>query len=286
MHDDPEQPDLSIFADEVTTSLRAGGVVGNIAYDRASERLINETLPEAFYLLEPWRVWQRLEEAERAAWLGRYVEVFLRGRQVPRTWEEAREGILPRVRPRVVHVCWPLRHELDGLRVPRLPFGELTEHLVVELAWPQEDAVATVLMEDLERWGVTPDAALEAAASVLRTRSEKPAAWLGSKELAGVWRSPWQDRFDASRVLFGGGLRPRPRGPARGRRARRRLPARGRRGRRGGPLQPRPRGAARDRPAGLVPLAPPAATRGADLDPLAAPTRARRLRAPSSSCTR
>jgi hypothetical protein len=206
MHDDSEQSDLPTFADQVTASLRAGGVAGNIAYDRASERLINETLPESFYLVEPWRVWRRLEEPERAAWLDRYVEVFLRGRQLPRTWEEAREGILPRVRPRVVHVCWPLRRELDGLRVPRLPFGELTEHLVVELAWPQEDAVSTVLMEDLERWGVTPDAALEAAASVLRTRSEKPAPWLGSTELPGVWRSPWQDRFDASRILFGGGL--------------------------------------------------------------------------------
>lgn len=205
MSDDSERPDLTAFAEHVTASLRAADVPGNIAYDRASERLINEALPEAFYLLEPWRVWRRLEEPERAAWLERYVEVFLRGRQLPETWAEAQGGIMPRIRPRVVHMCWPLRQELDGLRVPRLPCGELTEHLVVELAWPQEDAISTVLMEDLERWRISPDDALEAAAANLRTRSQEPTGWLASSELEGVWRSPWKDRFDASRILFSGG---------------------------------------------------------------------------------
>ncbi len=133
------------------------------------------------------------------------MEVFLRGRQLPETWDEAREGIVPRIRPRIVHVCWPLRQELDGQRVPRLPVGELTEHLVIELAWPQEDAISAVLMEDLERWGVTPDDALDAAVTNLRARSEGPARWLGSEEFHGVWRSPWKDRFDASRILFTGG---------------------------------------------------------------------------------
>ena len=205
MSEAPERPDLTAFAGHVTESLRAAGVAGNIAYDRSSERLINETLPEAFYLLEPWRVWHRLGEPERTTWLERYVEVFLLGRQLPDSWDEAREGVIPRVRPRVVHVCWPLRQELDGLRIPRLPVGELTEHLVVELAWPQEDAVSTVLMEDLERWGVSPDDALGAAAENLRARSAEPSGWLGSSELPGVWRSPWKDRFDASRILFTGG---------------------------------------------------------------------------------
>lgn len=205
MDDDAERPDLSEFATRVTETLRAAGVAGNIAYDRASERLINETLPEAFYLAEPWRVWRRLEGDEQTTWLDRYVAVFIRGRQVPETWEDARERLMPRIRPRVVHACWPLRQELDGLRVPRLPVGQLTEHLVVELAWPQEDAVSTVLMEDLERWDITADVALEAAAENLRAASTEPTGWLGSEELPGVWRSPWRDRFDASRILFTGG---------------------------------------------------------------------------------
>lgn len=198
----PESSDLAVFAERVTEALRAAGIAGNIAYDRPSERLINETMPDAFYLGEAWNTWRRLTEDDREDWLRRYVQVFLRGRQMPETWEEARQGVLVRIRPRVVHACWPLRHELEGLKVPNLPAAELTEHLVVELAWPQPDAISTVLTEDIERWSVTPEQALEAAAENLRARSLPLEPWLGSKEFPGVWRSPWKDRFDAARILF------------------------------------------------------------------------------------
>lgn len=202
MADEREQADLSAFAEHVTEALRSAGVAGNIAYDRTSERLLNETLPDAFYLGEAWNTWRRVSEDERGDWLRRYVEVFLRGRQMPGTWEEAKPGVMVRIRPRVVHACWPLRHELEGLRIPNLPAAELTEHLVVELAWPQKDAISTVLTEDLQRWGVTAEEALEAAAVNLRARSLPLKPWLGSKEFPGVWRSPWKDRFDASRIVF------------------------------------------------------------------------------------
>ena len=54
------------------------------------------------------------------------------------------------------------------MNVPKMPRTEVTDHLSMELAWPQADAVATVTTADLERWGVESKAALDQAADNLR----------------------------------------------------------------------------------------------------------------------
>lgn len=202
MNDPTAGPDLHAFAELVRTALREAGVVGNIAYDAGSERLLNETLRESLYLRDAWNGWSRVGAEAQEEWLARYVQAFLTGRQVPESWEDARVGILPWVRGRILHACRPLQQTLDGIRIPALPSADLTPHLVLELAWPQESAVATVTKADLETWGVTPEKAFEAALDNLRRETEGPQEWRGSREFPGVWRSPWQDRFDASRILF------------------------------------------------------------------------------------
>jgi hypothetical protein len=201
--DEPKSvhPEIDAYAERVIGVMRELGLPGNIAYDRESGRLLNESM-EPFYLMDGFAQIQLVPEDERDAWLRRFVGVFLERPRAPKTWEEAKEGILPRIRPRMAHVLWGLRHQVEGLTVPQIPYGDVTEHLVVELAWPVPDAVVAINRQDLERWGTAPEDALEQAGKNLLAKTSEPRQWLASKELPGVLRSPWRDRFDATRVLF------------------------------------------------------------------------------------
>ena len=138
--------------------------------------------------------------------LRRYVAAHLRGKPVIKEWDDARKLVLPRVRPEIEHACWGLRSRLEGWDVPRMPTGAVTEHLRVQFVWEVEDALATVHAEDVDRWGITLDELQDAAAENLAARTPSPARWLGNEHAPGVFRSSWADGFDATRVLFAGGL--------------------------------------------------------------------------------
>ena len=205
MADDTEEPPgkLDAMAERVIEGMRALGLPGNIAYDKDSERLLNESM-EPFYLREIHAQLKNVPEDEREAWLKRTLEIFLDPPTAPQTWAEARDGILPRIRPRNAHACWSLQHQVEGRTIPPIPYAALTDHLLVELAWPVTEATVTINRDDLERWGVSANDALPHAVDNLRRMSTAKKSWQGSPEFPGVLRSPWNDRFDAARIVFAG----------------------------------------------------------------------------------
>lgn len=203
---EPQEPaDLASLAERMAEELRAQGVTGNTAYDRENQRLINESI-DPISISGLVLTLSRAEESEHDDVVRRYVAAHLRGKPLIETWEEARTLVLPRVRPEIERACWGLRSRLEGWEVPSMPTGVVTEHLRVQFVWEVEDALATVHASDMERWDITPDELQDAAAANLAARTPSPARWLGSEQAPGVFRSSWADGFDATRVLFAGGL--------------------------------------------------------------------------------
>lgn len=204
--EDPSEPvDLAALAERMIEELRAQGVAGNTAYDAHNQRLINESI-DPISVSGLVLTLTRADEAEHDEVVRRYVAAHLRGKPILETWEEASKVVLPRLRPEIEHACWGLRSRLEGWDVPKMPTGQVTEHLRVQFVWEVEDALATVHAEDVERWGITLDELQDAAAANLAERTPSPARWLGNEQAPGVYRSSWADGFDATRVLFAGGL--------------------------------------------------------------------------------
>jgi len=201
----PEPPDLAALAERLTAELRAQGVAGNTAYDQANQRLINESI-DPISVAGLVLTLSRAPEAEHDEVVRRYVAAHLRGKPTIETWAEAREKVLPRIRPEIEQACWGLRSGLEGWALPSMPTGPVTEHLRVQFVWEVEDAFATVHADDVERWGVTLDELQDAASANLGHRTPSPAQWMGNESAPGVFRSSWADGFDATRVLFAGGL--------------------------------------------------------------------------------
>ena len=204
---DPAQPptpeDLEALAQWMTDAMRAQGVTGEIDYDHENQRLLGEgtdPVPVAALALQL----SRAPETERADMLRRYVAAFLRGRPTIETWDEARQVVLPKIRPEVESASWALRSRLEGFEYPVMPMGRVTEHLRVQFVWEIEDGVATVHAGDVERWGVTLDELQDAAAENLVSRTPDLSSWLGAPSSPGVYRSPWRDGFDATRVMLAG----------------------------------------------------------------------------------
>ena len=203
----PDRPpiDLPALAERMIAELRAQGVEGNTAYDAANQRLINESI-DPISVSGLVLTLTRADDAEHDEVVRRYIAAHLRGKPLIETWEEAKPLVLPRVRPEIEHACWGLRSRLEGWQVPSMPTGAVTEHLRVQFVWEVEDGLATVHEEDVTRWGIDLDELQDAAAANLAARTPSPVKWLGNEQAPGVFRSSWSDGFDATRVVFAGGL--------------------------------------------------------------------------------
>src|SRR4051812_11770749 len=87
--------------------------------------------------------------------------------------------------------------ELAGGRDDLLPCESLGEHLVAALAYDWPEAVQSIAAEDLRRWGVTFDEAMEAAKQNLAE------ATLGYTKVGeGLYAFLSGDSYDATRLLL------------------------------------------------------------------------------------
>ncbi len=197
----PEPPEvpvtLSAFAVEVVEAMRAAGVTENVTYDAVLAELVvgDRRMP----LAPVHRELAKAPDDRRRDAARQLAEVFLRPPTLPATWDEASRVVLPSLVTRFATVRADARASAQGKVVPT-PRAEFTSHAVMELCVASGAARATVPLASLTAWGISPDVAFQAALHNLAARSE--AQWLGSPEAAGVYRSPWKDGFDASRIAL------------------------------------------------------------------------------------
>ncbi len=195
-------PDRAGFARLMEKSLREAGETRPIHFDVPEFRLVvGGPQGLACYLGNIYEEYCRSRRRDRADALRRFAQASRQAGSLPATldrWESARPRLLPRLRERMYLENRRISLELQGKPAPALPCRPLTEHLVVVLVYDLPDSMLEIGLDTLTRWDVPFDDALDAARDNLWTLSKERLLPLRP----GVWRSPWGDNYDASRLLL------------------------------------------------------------------------------------
>ena len=146
--------------------------------------------------------WERASALRRGQVLRRFAAVFLQPGEPPAAVEQARPNLMLRVRDREWYAVNELRfaatrhaHEGQG---PVFTYEPLNEWLAVEVVYDWPTSVSSLKPETLASWDMSLEEAIRTARANLRERTEgtfRPVA-------AGVFASPWQDTYDAARLLL------------------------------------------------------------------------------------
>ena len=200
-------PKRSDFAARVIALMREAGLRGEVTHDEIAEKLVHAE-----------RGPFDLEAADRHFTgpgvrpdnddvLHRVVVIYVRPPAVPRTWDEARTRVLPTI----LEMARPVLRafEVDrGTEKQIHRYAAITDHIAVEVGCPMEGGTASASDELLSMWGLDFEGALNQATTNLSRKGTPP--WKVSPDDPGVWRSPWSDGFDASRILLPQVLRSLP----------------------------------------------------------------------------
>jgi hypothetical protein len=188
------------FAKQVAAALREEGAEGEFEFDAIENRLVHASRApfplEEHFLEAQGQPAYLIDQLARA-----YAHLHLRPPTQPSTWGEARRVVFPYVRPMAFHAHRGFR-ALQGEVLPAVPFGTVTEHVTVCIGTPTKWKTLVADVEDLKRWDVSTEGALDAARENVERRGNPD--WLKANEYPGVFRSPWKDEYGISRILFRG----------------------------------------------------------------------------------
>jgi hypothetical protein len=149
------------------------------------------------FLANVWDEYQRAPFWRRGRVLSAYAGSMMATRQEwPESFESAKANLLPRVKERTFFGVTAL--QLAGADVMPFSYEILNEQLAVELVYDLPTTIASVNAERLAKWGVTLEDALRTARHNLRLRTSGTLATIRP----GLYRSPWCDNHDSSRLLL------------------------------------------------------------------------------------
>ncbi len=190
------------FAQKVIQALRVAGIKGSIDYDAEKFQItllreresvdhmqMNLSNVYADYLAAPkpnrWRV----------------IERFIRGTrefEMPKGFDEVRDHLVVRVRPRCYYTMLQLRFGKDRTQRRAVVHQPLGEHLAVGLAIDRKDGLIEVFSDMLTDWNLTVEEAFALGRVNLRRMSPSSLTALGP----GLYCSPRGDNHDASRLAL------------------------------------------------------------------------------------
>ena len=194
------KPDHDDFARLMTDFLRQRGEEREILYDPDNFKLIIGGEDKVhFWLGNAYTQYLAAPRKMRRAVLERFSIVPTANVEfVPASFDEASQGLLPRVRDLSYYAMTKLRFEVEGLDYIEPPFKPFASHLAVGLAYDRPESIVEITKDALEKWERGFEEALEIARDNLWNLS-------GGKfeQIApGVYLSPWQDNHDASRLYL------------------------------------------------------------------------------------
>jgi uncharacterized protein YtpQ (UPF0354 family) len=196
----PGTPDRDAFAAMIIEQLRRAGEKAEITYDAQAFRLrVQGEHTNVANLNNLYGEYLRAGPAERARLVRNYVRSWfapLKG--LPEDFEDLHPDLLPSVRPRAYIELNLLRMRLQGIDHPAWPYRPLGRHLAVSLVYDLPESLVQLQQRHLDDWKVTFADALDRAVANLRGISGHRFEEAGP----GVWRSPWQDNLDASRLVL------------------------------------------------------------------------------------
>jgi hypothetical protein len=198
----PESPSRDEFADLIRSLLVRAGEADEIAYD-AEEFQFRVEGEESHYgnLGNLYGEYLKADEEQRARLVRNYVRSwFARLKEVPEDFEDCQPDVLPSIRPRAYIELNLLQFRLQGTENPRWPYIPFGEHLALSLVYDLPESLVQIQGRHLDAWGVDFRQALERAGENLAAISNHEF----DEVTPGLWRSPWQDNLDASRVVLPG----------------------------------------------------------------------------------
>src|SRR5262245_17891976 len=193
-------PDRDDFAAMILDRLQKAGESADIRYDRDKFRLTVEgEQANIANLRNLYEEYLQLSADGRERLVRNYVRSWFASRKgLPEDYEDVHPDLLPSVRPRAYIELNLLRMRLQGIKDAAWPYRTLGEHLAVCLVYDLPESLLQLQQRHLDDWGVTFDDALDHAIANLAQISNHRFV----EETPGVWRSPWQDNLDASRLVL------------------------------------------------------------------------------------
>lgn len=190
------------FARIVQRAMRRAGVDEPIAYDRENFMLIIGTggTEGKLYLGNVYQDYCQSPRSQRdKAVLNRIVASMAEPMtEIPKSFDEIRSQLLPKVRERYYGENLKLLGRLEGGEGIQPASQVLVEHFSLELVIDLPHAMAMVMEPHLQEWGVSFDQCLAVAKENLWKISNE--RWQTIAD--GVYASPWQDSYDASRIAL------------------------------------------------------------------------------------
>lgn len=188
------------FARLVASGLRKAGEPLGLHYDPSQFRLVSrgdESLQ--VNLANTYREYLLAAVADREVIVSRFIRSWIDGRKgVPDEFEDAAHDLLPGVRSRAGYELLKLQMTCQGDTDFDWPYRVIGEHYGAGLVYDLPHAMSQINGQQIGRWGVDFDEAMDIALDNLRKISERGLARLAP----GVWRSAWRDNYDPSRLLL------------------------------------------------------------------------------------
>ncbi|MFL5342571.1 MAG: hypothetical protein ACJ8F7_20760 [Gemmataceae bacterium] len=198
-------PGQDKFARMVIDAIRQAGETEPVHYDRDKFQLRHEGEHKGLMNLgNAYKEYLETPADRRPSLFKNLVPSwFTHRRETPEEFEDVKPDLLPTVRARAYYEITSMRMKTEEGPKVDWPYRPLAESLGVGLVYDLPESMMQVQRHNLDRWGVTFDDALETAGENLQqiTRHEMLAV------APGVWRSPWRDNYDPSRLLLGGFIR-------------------------------------------------------------------------------
>lgn len=185
------------FAEQVATALRREDPRAEYVYDELDNALSSPDRP-TLRLEEPYLEANGLAPSLVGQFAQAHAYLHVHPPQQATTWEEAKEVVFTYVRPMSFHAVRGFQAQ-QGTDLDVAPYGSLTEHLTVCVGTPTKWKTLVAENRDLARWGVSFEAALDAAYGNVERRGF--VEWQKSNEYPGVFRSPWDDEYGIARML-------------------------------------------------------------------------------------
>jgi len=189
------------FARLVAAGLQKAGEPLKLRYDAAQFRLVSEG-DESLQvnLTNTYREYMAAPSAERKSIVSRFIRSWIEGRKgIPEEFEDAAHDLLPGIRGRSTYELLKLQMRAQGNTGFQWPYRVIADHYGAGLIYDLPHAMSQINGQQLARWGVEFDEAMDVALDNLRKISEQGFAPLAP----GVWKSTWRDNYDPSRLLLG-----------------------------------------------------------------------------------
>jgi hypothetical protein len=195
------KPGKHLFARRVQRRLRRAGVKRPIEYDAQSFSLrIGDSNDDGWTLVldNVYAQYLSAPRLKRGRLLDHFVNGLLNRPEPPQSFDEARGSLLPQVRPRFYHAAMDLHARLGDEvgAAGRMPHRVFAQHLAYNVAIDEPETIMPVTEKQFEEWDVGFDEALAIARENMWQVSDE--RWREPAE--GVYVSPWQDSWDASRL--------------------------------------------------------------------------------------